>query len=131
MSGALTRFRIIAYVVGVMLLLLTVGMVLRYGFGMPRMSQTVSPIHGFLYMVYLVAVFDLGRRVGWSVKRLVLVMLAGTVPLLSFYAERRVTTGLREVGHSGSAATGGPATDITQGSTTPAADEPAAARVDP
>jgi len=97
-SGALTRFRVIAYVVGVMLLLLTLGVVLRYGFDMPRLSQTVSPIHGFLYMVYLVAVFDLGRRVGWPVKRMVLIMLAGTVPFLSFYAESRVRAGLRGTG---------------------------------
>ena len=34
-SGAFTRFRVIAHVVGVMLLLLTVGVVLRYGFDMP------------------------------------------------------------------------------------------------
>lgn len=90
MSGALNRFRIIAYVVGVMLILLTIGVVLRYCFGMPRLSQTVSPVHGFLYMVYLVAVFDLGRRVGWSLRRMVVIMLAGTVPFLSFYAERVV-----------------------------------------
>ncbi len=90
MSGALLRFRVIAYVVGVMLLVLTVGVVLRYGFGEPRLSQTVSPIHGFLYMVYLVAVFDLGRRAGWRPVRMLLVMLAGTVPLMSFYAERMV-----------------------------------------
>jgi integral membrane protein len=91
MSGALIRFRLIAYLVGVMLILLTIGVVLRYGFGQPEMSQTVSPIHGFLYMVYLVAVFDLGRRIDWSLKRMVLVMLAGTVPVMSFYAERVVT----------------------------------------
>jgi integral membrane protein len=81
-SGALTRFRVIAYLVGVGLILLTIGVVLRYGFGYPTLSQTVSPIHGFLYMVYLVAVFDLGRRVGWTLKRMVLVMLAGTIPFL-------------------------------------------------
>lgn len=91
MSGALIRFRVIAYLVGTVLILLTVGVVLRYGFGWPTLSQTVSPIHGFLYMVYVVAVFDLGRRVDWSLKRMVLVMLAGTVPFLSFYAERVVS----------------------------------------
>jgi integral membrane protein len=91
MTGALIRFRIIAYLVGVMLILLTIGVVLRYGFDRPTMSQTVSPIHGFLYMVYLAAVFDLGRRIDWSLKRMVLVMLAGTVPVMSFYAERVVT----------------------------------------
>jgi integral membrane protein len=89
-SGALIRFRVIAYLVGTCLILLTVGVVLRYGFGYPTLSQTVSPVHGFLYMVYVVAVFDLGRRIDWSLKRMVLVMLAGTVPLLSFYAEHVV-----------------------------------------
>lgn len=91
MSGALIRFRVIAYLVGGFLLLLTAGVVLRYGFGEPRLSETVSPIHGFLYMVYLVAVFDLGRRAGWSPKRMILVMIAGTVPFLSFVAERMVS----------------------------------------
>lgn len=91
MTGALTRFRVIAYVVGVCLILLTIGVVLRYGFDQPRLSQTVSPIHGFLYMVYLVAVFDLGRRAGWSLVRMGAVMLAGTVPFLSFFAERVVS----------------------------------------
>jgi len=36
-------------------------------------------------------VADLGRRAGWSVRRMLLVMLAGTVPLLSFVVERRMT----------------------------------------
>lgn len=91
MSGALVRFRVIAYLVGTCLILLTIGVVLRYGFGYPQLSQTISPIHGFLYILYVLAVFDLGRRVEWSLKRMVLVMLAGTVPFLSFYAERVVT----------------------------------------
>jgi integral membrane protein len=88
MSGALLRFRVMAYLVGCFLLLLTAGVVLRYGFGEPELSRTVSPIHGFLFMIYLVTVFDLGRRAGWPIRRMVLVMLAGTVPFLSFYAER-------------------------------------------
>jgi integral membrane protein len=47
-------------------------------------------------MIYLVAVFDLGRRAGWPLGRMVLVMLAGTVPFVSFYAERVVTRRIRE-----------------------------------
>lgn len=90
MSGALLRFRVIAYLVGCVLLLLTAGVILRYGFGVPWLSQTVSPIHGFLYILYVVAVFDLGRRAGWALTRMVLIMLAGTIPFLSFYAERVV-----------------------------------------
>jgi integral membrane protein len=91
--GALVRFRVIAYVVGVVLLVLVlVGMPLKYSaVDNPTVVQTVGPAHGFLFVVYLLATFDLGRRARWPLRRMLLVMLAGTVPFLSFYAERRVT----------------------------------------
>ncbi|GAB7047987.1 DUF3817 domain-containing protein [Catenuloplanes indicus JCM 9534] len=90
--GALTRYRTIAYIVGVVLILLVViGMPLKYIWDQPAVVQGIGPAHGFLYMVYLIAAFDLGRRANWPLKRMLLVMLAGTVPFLSFYAERIVT----------------------------------------
>ena len=90
--GALIRYRVIAYVVGVMLLvLLFVAMPLKYLGDNPSAMNVVGPLHGFLYMVYLLATFDLFRRVRWSFPRLVLVALAGTIPFLSFYAERKTT----------------------------------------
>ncbi|GAA0375469.1 MULTISPECIES: DUF3817 domain-containing protein [Micromonospora] len=93
MRAALTRYRVIAWIVGVVLILLVViGMPLKYGFDEPIVVETVGQAHGFLYMLYLVATFDLSRRVDWPLKRMILVMLAGTVPFLSFWAERRVST---------------------------------------
>jgi integral membrane protein len=95
-SGAVTRFRVLAVVVGVgLLVLVLVAMPLRYLAGYPSFSEHFSPVHGFAYMVYLVTTVDLGRRAGWSLPRTVGVMLAGTVPLLSFVVERRVTAPLR------------------------------------
>ncbi|WP_416902686.1 DUF3817 domain-containing protein [Micromonospora echinospora] len=92
MGAALTRYRVIAWIVGVVLILLVViGMPLKYGFDEPIVVETIGPAHGFLYMVYLVAAFDLSRRADWPLKRMALVMLAGTVPFVSFYAERRVS----------------------------------------
>ncbi|MFY1633494.1 DUF3817 domain-containing protein [Solwaraspora sp. WMMB335] len=92
MSGALTRYRLIAYVVGVVLIvLMVIGMPMKYFFGEPVVVETVGPAHGFLYMVYLVAAFDLARRANWSLSRILAIMLAGTVPFVSFYAERVVT----------------------------------------
>jgi integral membrane protein len=88
---ALTFFKIMAFVVGVGLLLLVLGMVLRYGFDRPRVSEVWSPIHGFLYMVYVVATANLGFKVKWGLGKMVLVMLAGTAPFLSFWAERKVS----------------------------------------
>ncbi|SDX91229.1 integral membrane protein [Micromonospora pattaloongensis] len=92
MGAALTRYRLIAYIVGVVLIaLVVIGMPLKYLFDQPVVVETIGPAHGFLYMVYLVAAFDLARRGNWSLKRMALVMLAGTVPFVSFYAERVVT----------------------------------------
>jgi integral membrane protein len=94
--GALTRYRIIAWIVGLVLIaLVVVGMPLKYLADEPTVVQAIGPAHGFLYMLYLVATFDLGRRAHWALNRMLLVMLAGTVPFLSFYAERVVSRWVR------------------------------------
>jgi integral membrane protein len=90
--GALTRYRVIAYIVGVMLLLLLfVAMPLKYLGDNPGAMNVIGPLHGFLYVVYLLGTFDLFRRVRWSLPRLLLMAVAGTIPFLSFYAERKTT----------------------------------------
>lgn len=92
MQGALTRYRVIAYVVGVVLIVLVlIGMPLKYLFDRPIVVEVVGPAHGFLYMVYILAAFDLTRRAKWPLTRMVLVMLAGTIPFVSFVAERAVS----------------------------------------
>ena len=91
MSDPLLRYRVVANLVGVVLLVLVgVAMPLRYGFGEEALSKAVSPVHGALYMVLVLCVVLLGRTRGWSVKRIVLVALGGTVPVVSFLVERRV-----------------------------------------
>ncbi|MFY1695364.1 MULTISPECIES: DUF3817 domain-containing protein [unclassified Solwaraspora] len=98
MSGALIRYRLIAYVVGVVLILLmVVGMPMKYLFHDAVVVETIGPAHGFLYMVYLVAAFDLARRANWSLGRIVAIMLAGTVPFVSFWAERVVSRWAQQV----------------------------------
>ena len=90
MSGALRRYRVMAVVVSIALFVLLFGMVLRYGFDEESFSKAYSPVHGLLYMVYLVAVVDLSRRARWGLARTVGVMLAGAVPVVSYLVERRV-----------------------------------------
>ena len=92
MQGALIRYRIAAWIVGVVLIVLVlVGMPLKYLGDNDTVVAAVGPAHGFLFMLYLVATFDLGRRAKWPWSRMLLVMLAGTIPFLSFWAERKVT----------------------------------------
>jgi integral membrane protein len=93
--GALARYRVMAYIVGVGLLALCAAMVLKYAFDADQYVAIVGPVHGFLYIVYLVAAVDLGLKARWSLKGTILVMLAGVVPLVSFVVERRVTARVR------------------------------------
>ncbi|MCU0279609.1 MAG: DUF3817 domain-containing protein [Candidatus Nanopelagicales bacterium] len=90
MAGALLRYRVMAYVVGVLLLLLVfVHIPLRIIWDI---HTPVAMLHGWMFMIYLVTVLDLSLRCKWNVfPRTVLVMLAGTIPFFSFYAEHKAT----------------------------------------
>lgn len=86
--GALIRYRVMAYLVGVLLVVLVlVGMPLKYLAGDGSVVTWTGIPHGWLYMVLLVTAYDLGRRVHWPWGRLIVIALAGTVPFLSFWAE--------------------------------------------
>jgi len=95
LSAALRRYQVLAYVVGVMLLLLVTAMGFKYLADRPRGVEVIGPIHGFVYAVYLVIALDLAIRAKWSIRGTLLVLLAGTIPLLSFVAERVVTRHVR------------------------------------
>ena len=86
--GALLRYRIMAYLVGALLVVLVViGMPLKYFAGNGLVVTLTGVPHGWLYMVLLITAYDLGRRVHWPWGRLLVIALAGTVPFLSFWAE--------------------------------------------
>ena len=86
--GALLRYRIMAYLVGTLLVVLVVvGVPLKYLGGNGLVVTLTGVPHGWLYMVLLITAYDLGRRVHWPWGRLLVIALAGTVPFLSFWAE--------------------------------------------
>lgn len=91
----LLAYRVMAYVTGVLLLLLVASMVLKYGFGNNALAWSAYA-HGWMYLIYLVTVLLLGTAVRWRPGRMVLVALSGTIPLMSFVAERSVVRELRD-----------------------------------
>jgi integral membrane protein len=96
MRNALLRYQVMAYVVGTLLVVLTlVGLPLKYWYGDDRVVTWTGMPHGWLYMILIVTAVDVGRRAGWSWGRLLLIALAGTVPFLSFVAERSATRDVR------------------------------------
>lgn len=89
---ALTAYRILAWVVGVMLIVLTlIAMPIKYIWGNPDPVMYVGVTHGWLYALLLIAVVALGMRVKWRWVWYLGIALAGTIPFLSFVAERRAT----------------------------------------
>ncbi len=93
-EGSLKRYRVMAWITGVMLLVLCVEMLLKYVVQVDddvlRYIAWVPFAHGWIYVVYLVTVFDLWSTMRWRFGRLVTMALAGVVPVMSFILERRV-----------------------------------------
>ncbi|MFC9508794.1 DUF3817 domain-containing protein [Streptomyces sp. NPDC057002] len=93
-KSVLTRYRVMAYVTGVLLVLLTLGMIGKYVLdlnGAADFTRVVSIAHGWLYVLYLVFAFDLGSKAKWPVGKQVWVLLAGTVPTAAFFVERKIS----------------------------------------
>jgi integral membrane protein len=89
--GVLVRYQIMAYLTAVFLLLLVFVAIPIQIWGHDKtMEAIVGQIHGFLYMVYLLTAFELTVRLRVPLVRLVLVLLAGTIPFGSFFAERNM-----------------------------------------
>jgi integral membrane protein len=93
LPGALLRYRIVAWIVSVLLILLfCVGIPLEFAGGHKQVDAVVGVMHGvFFYPLYLILTLDLARRVKMPPVRLILTLLAGTVPFVSFVAERETT----------------------------------------
>jgi integral membrane protein len=85
-NGALQRYRVLAWLTGLWLLLLTAEIIAKYGFGVHTPSW-IAVVHGWVYFVYLLVTADLAVKVRWPVLRTVGTLIAGTIPLLSFFVE--------------------------------------------
>ena len=99
MHGAVTRYRVMSYVAGTMLILLFfVAVPLKYLAAVPQVSNVLGVVHGVLtFPLYLLVGFDLYRRTSWPLSRMVLMVAAGVVPFLTFTVERKI---VRELGES-------------------------------
>ncbi|WP_158865542.1 DUF3817 domain-containing protein [Leifsonia sp. AG29] len=113
--GALRFYQVFAYVTGIMLLLLCVEMIVKYGLGYQLFAfsnygaltfvpvrTAVAPTgldlstgiliaHGWLYVVYLFSDFRLWSLMRWPFTKFITIALGGVVPFLSFFVEARIT----------------------------------------
>lgn len=98
LDGALRRYRIMAYTVGTGLLMLVfVGIPIQIWGHSKTVVAIVGPIHGYLYLVYLVTALDLARRARFSIGRLLVMISAGLVPFVAFIIERRIERSMEAI----------------------------------
>ncbi len=103
MSRLFTSYRVLAFVVGVLLAFCSlVALPLKYlateGGDLQRFGESASIMwvaHGWVFMIYVVVTFLLSRRAGWSAPFTVLTLAAGLIPLIIFWVERRVVAKVR------------------------------------
>lgn len=90
-SKLLLGYQVISMVTGVGLIILVfIAVPLKYAAGHNGPVAVVGQIHGFLYMVYVLVTLVLAYTRRWNLLKALLVLLAGTVPLAVFFAERKV-----------------------------------------
>lgn len=97
LRSAFLRYRVMAMVTGVMLLVLTLEMVLKYVFhaggvgpegeALPVLGSWIAILHGWVYVAYAVTAFDVWSKARWSLGRLAVMIAGGVVPVLSFVVE--------------------------------------------
>ena len=93
-TAVLTRFRLMAIVCGVNLLLLVfVYMPAKHIFDVVDTNKWMVfiPIaHGYLYIVYILTALQIGVQTKMSLLTILILIAAGTLPFASFIAERKI-----------------------------------------
>lgn len=91
--GAALRYKVMAYVTGVILGTAFTWMVIRFFSedpDKPALYSVLWIVHGWAYFIYLIVGVDLAFRLRYGIGRTVLILLAGTIPFMSFVAEHYV-----------------------------------------
>jgi integral membrane protein len=87
-------YRVMAYVTGTMLIILCfVGIPLQVFAHNGALAKIVGTAHGVLYIIYLIVAFTMTRlvRIRTASLTTVIVLAAGTIPVLTFVVERWIT----------------------------------------
>lgn len=94
MKSVLLRFRVMAVIAGVMSLLLWfVDLPVAYLLDNAELKAKVAWIpfvHGWIYLVYVLTAIQFAVKARWSIPKMLALILAGTLPVASLIAERRV-----------------------------------------
>ena len=85
------RLRVVGIAEGISyLVLLLIGVPLKRFGGHPEVVQLVGPIHGLLFLLYVLTVIQARTEYNWPLGKTVLALLASIIPGGTFYADHNV-----------------------------------------
>jgi integral membrane protein len=80
--------RVLGYVAiaeAVSFVALLLAMVLKYGFDEPIGVEIMGPLHGFLFLGFVVLALIVGSQARWSLSRFAVVLASGVVPIAGWF----------------------------------------------
>lgn len=118
LQTALKWYRIAAWITGILLILLAIEIIAKYGFGSEvemfgdqglfalvpndtvqafNLSQAIVIAHGWFYVVYLFTSFRVWTILRWPFWRFLWLASGGLFPVLSFVIEHYATKAVRSI----------------------------------
>ncbi|MGH3250297.1 MAG: DUF3817 domain-containing protein [Trebonia sp.] len=89
MRTAALRYRVMAYITGVLIIVVVfAGIPLQVAGHNTFIANDIGTVHGFLYILYVVFAYILAQKLKMKLGPTVLLLLAGTIPIMTFLVER-------------------------------------------
>ncbi len=86
----INTFKVISFLEGISyLLLLFVGVPLKYFAENPVVVKSVGMPHGILFLAYVVGVFLIRKKMDWNVKTTLVALAASVLPFGTFYINKK------------------------------------------
>lgn len=86
----LQNFRYVAIVEASSWLLLIVATIVKYGADGPDLAPILGPIHGLLFVAYILMALTLRTAAGWDAKTTLVVLAGSIVPFGGYFVERKL-----------------------------------------
>jgi integral membrane protein len=89
MRAAVLRYRVMAYITGVLIIVVCfAGIPLQLAAHNTFIANDIGTVHGFLYIIYVIVAYVLARKLKMKTGPTILLLLAGTIPVMTFVVER-------------------------------------------
>ncbi|PSL28155.1 DUF3817 domain-containing protein [Chitinophaga ginsengisoli] len=92
LKTSLGRLRLVSYMEGISLLVLTgIAVPLKYWGGDPVLVRIIGPVHGILFLLFIVLTLSVGVERQWSFTRTTAkILISCFIPFATFYVDRHI-----------------------------------------